>query len=61
MFIVSIKLTQSLRYGVNHDGQVLTGQLTKQLIQDLDCSIALNKSFVLALNYEIRDTAIKVE
>ena len=34
--------------------QVLSGQLTKQLIQDLDCSIALNKGFVLALNYEIR-------
>ena len=34
--------------------QVHSGQLTKQLIQDLDCSIALNKGFVLALNYEIR-------
>ena len=34
-------------------GQVLSGQLTKQLIQDLECSIALNKRFVLTLNYEI--------
>ena len=34
--------------------QVLSGQRTKELIQDLDCSIALNKSVVLALNYEIR-------
>ena len=28
-------------------GQVLSGQLTKQLIQDLDCSIALNKGVCL--------------
>ena len=34
--------------------QVLSGQLTKQFIQDLDCSIALNKDFVLALNNEIQ-------
>ena len=27
--------------------QVLSGQLTKQLIQDLDCSIALNKGVCL--------------
>ena len=33
---------------------VLLGQLTRQLIQDLDCRIALNKGFVLTLNYEIR-------
>ena len=41
--------------------EVLSGQLTKQLIQDLDCSIALNKGFVLALIYEFRDTAIEIE
>ena len=34
--------------------QILSGQLGKHLIQDLDCSIALHKGFVLALNYEIR-------
>ena len=34
--------------------RVLSGQLTKQLIQDLDCSIAPNKGFFLALNNEIR-------
>ena len=28
-------------------GQVLSGQLTKQLIEDLDCSIALNKGVCL--------------
>ena len=33
--------------------QVISGQLTKQLIQDLNCRIALNRGFVLALNYEI--------
>ena len=33
--------------------QRLSGQLSKQLIQDLDYSNALNKGFVLALNYEI--------
>ena len=35
---------------------ILLHQLSKQLIQDLDrhSSIALNKHFVLALNYEIR-------
>ena len=33
--------------------QILSGQLSKHLIRDLDCSIALNKRFVLALNYEI--------
>ena len=33
--------------------QILAGHLSEQLIQDLDCSIALNKDFVLALNYEI--------
>ena len=34
--------------------QVLSGQLSKQLIiQDLDYRIALNKGLVLALNYEI--------
>ena len=33
--------------------QLLSGQLINQLIQDLDYSIALNKGFVLALNYEI--------
>ena len=42
---------------------LLSGQLTKQLIQDLDCSITLDKGFVLALNYiyEIRDTAVEIE
>ena len=34
--------------------QLLSGQLCKHLVQDLDCSIAPNKGFVLALNYEIR-------
>ena len=34
--------------------QILSSQLSKHLIQDLDCSIAVNKGFVLALNYEIR-------
>ena len=36
--------------------QILSGQLSKQLIQDLDkhCSIALNKRFVSVLNYEVR-------
>ena len=34
--------------------QVLSGQLTKQLIQDLDSSIALNKVFVLALKEELQ-------
>ena len=34
--------------------QVLSGQLTEQLIQDMDCSVALKKGRVLALNYEIR-------
>ena len=33
--------------------QIIAGQLSKQLIQDLDCSIALNKGLVLAQNYEI--------
>ena len=33
--------------------QVLPGQLTKQRVQDLNYSIALNRGFVLALNYEI--------
>ena len=37
--------------------QVLSDQLTKQLIQDMNCSIALNKGFVSALNYEIRGQA----
>ena len=30
--------------------QILSGQLSKQLIHDLDCSIALNKGFVM--NYD---------
>ena len=34
--------------------QILSGQLSKQLIQDLDYSIPPNKGFVLALNSEIR-------
>ena len=34
--------------------QILSGQLSKQLIQDLDCIIGLNKGFVLALNDEIQ-------
>ena len=34
--------------------QVLSGQPTQQLIQDLERSIALSKAFVLALNFEIR-------
>ena len=33
--------------------QILSGRLSKQLIRDLDGSIALHKSFVLSLNYEI--------
>ena len=33
---------------------ILSGQLTKPLIQDMDYSIALNRGFVLDLNYEIR-------
>ena len=33
--------------------QVLSGQLIKQLILDMDSSIALKKGFVLALSYEI--------
>ena len=32
-------------------GQVLSGQLTKQLIQDLDCSIALNKGVCLGSEF----------
>ena len=39
--------------------QVLSGQFTEQLIQDLDCSIALDKGFILALNYEIRDRLLR--
>ena len=34
--------------------QILSRQLDKQLIQDLDYSIDLNKGFVLPLNYKIR-------
>ena len=34
--------------------QILSAQFKKQLIQDLNCSIAVNKAFVLALNYEIQ-------
>ena len=34
--------------------QILSGQFSKQFIQDLGYGIALNKGFVLALNYEIR-------
>ena len=33
--------------------RILSGKLGKHLIQDMDCSIALNKGFVLALNCEI--------
>ena len=33
--------------------QVHSGQLSKQLIQDLDYSIPLNKGYVSALNSEI--------
>ena len=33
--------------------QIPLGQLSKQLIQDLDYSIALNKGFALAVNYGI--------
>ena len=41
---------------MNNDrsNSLLSGKLSKQLIQDLGCSIALNKGFSLALNYEIR-------
>ena len=36
--------------------KILSRQLSKQLIHDLDkhCSTALNKRFALALHYEIR-------
>ena len=34
--------------------QILSDQLSKQLIKDLDFSIALNESFVSSLKYEIR-------
>ena len=34
--------------------QMLSAQLSKQLIQGMDCNIALNESSVLVLNYEIR-------
>ena len=33
--------------------KILSGQLSEQLIQDLDGSIALDKGFVSDLNYEI--------
>ena len=32
--------------------QIISGQLSRQLIQDQDWSIALDKGFILALNYE---------
>ena len=53
IFLMPIKSIQSLRCEIMID-QVISGQLTKQLIQDLDCSIAPKKGFVSALNYEIR-------
>ena len=40
-------------------GQVLSGQLIKQLIQDLDCSISLNKG--ICLGSELSDMAIELE
>ena len=40
-------------------GQVLSGQLTKQFIQDLHCSIALNKE--VCFNFELLDMAIEIE
>ena len=40
-------------------GPVLSGQLTKQLIQDLDCSIALDKG--VCSSSELRDMAIEIE
>ena len=52
------KTNTALAVGIMID-QVLSGQLTKQLIQDLDCSISLNKGFALALNYEIRLLKLK--
>ena len=44
IFVMSIKLIID---------QIPSGQLSKQLIQDLDCSIALTKGFVLPLR-EVR-------
>ena len=34
--------------------QILSDQVSKQLIHGLDCSIGLNIDFVLAMTYEIR-------
>ena len=42
-----IKANKILSVGMI-DLKALSGQLTKQLIQDLDCSIALNKGVCLA-------------
>ena len=44
----SIKLIH-IPYSMNQNRSIPSGQLSKQLIQDLDCSIAQNKGFVLAL------------
>ena len=38
--------------------QILSVQLSKRLIQGLDCSIAGNKGFVSALNYEIQPSQL---
>ena len=40
-------------------GQLLPGQVTKQLIQDLDCSIALNKG--VCLGSALWDMAIEID
>ena len=45
---MAIKLIKSYAVGIMV-GQVLSSQLTKQLIQDLDCNIALNKGVCLGL------------
>ena len=54
MFLTSVKLIHAILAVRIRIDQILSGELSKHLIQDLDCSIALNKGFVLALNYEIR-------
>ena len=55
MFLMSIRLIQSLLCE-SLSSYTFKSTYSKQLIQDLDryCNIALNKRFVLALNYEIR-------
>ena len=57
MFVTAtVELREINTHIVNHDrsSTFRATSFTKQLIQKLDCSIAVNKGFVLALNYEIR-------